>query len=141
MRSAANKAAQAEAATGAGTEGTIAAAVRRPARGAALWATIGFVSGAVFWHAVGFWTFMSELVLNGREASASQDLPLAGADIETGSLPRIYHVNPQNCVSLVLDRGTNYTAARPCPREGMALRLDTESEREDIAVIADAGLR
>lgn len=140
MRSAATKAAQAKAPTGAG-ESAIAAAVRRPARGAALWATIGFVSGAVFWHAVGFWTFMSELVLNGREASASEEMIEVAADIETGSLPSVYRVDPRKCTSLVLNREANYTAAQACPREGIALRLDTESTREDIAVVADAGPR
>lgn len=126
---------------GAGAESAIAAAVRRPARGAALWATIGFVSGAVFWHAIGFWSFMSELVLNSKPATTVQDLSLVGADFETGSLPDVYHVNPQHCISLVLNREANYTAAQPCPREGIALRLDVESSREDIAVIADASPR
>lgn len=84
---------------------------------------------------------MSELVLNGREASASEEMIEAGADIETGSLPSVYRVDPRNCTSLVLNRRANYTAAQPCPREGIALRLDADSAREDIAIIADASLR
>ena len=80
-------------------------------------------------------------MLNSKPAATAQDLALAGADFETGSLPEVYHVNPQNCISLVLNREANYTAAQPCPREGIALRLDVESTREDSAIIAEASLR
>ena len=40
------------------------ARARQGRRGAALWTTIGFVCGAVFWHAVGFWDFVGDIVFN-----------------------------------------------------------------------------
>lgn len=115
--------------------------VVRHVRGAALWASLGFVCGAVFWHAVGFWNFMSDLMFDRAEATVAHatapDMNMATDPIETGSLPVIYRVDPASCVSLELDRLTNRTAARPCPPEGLALRLNAEDSRGDIAVLAD----
>lgn len=109
---------------------------QRPVRGAALWATIGFVGGAVFWHAVGFWTFMSDLVFDSAEAVAASDVTSGVNDIVTGSLPTILHVDPANCISLKLDRLAGQTAAHPCPPEGLALRHDESGERGDLALLA-----
>ena len=104
-------------------------------RGAALWATIGFVGGAVFWHAVGFWTFMSDLMFESNEAVIASDAPAAGDGIVTGSLPKILHIDPANCISLRLDRLGGATAAHPCPAEGLALRLEESGERGDLALL------
>lgn len=113
---------------------------RRHARGAALWATVGFVCGAVFWHAVGFWTFMSRLMFDG-EAVAAQVAQDPGTSIETGSLPTIVHIDPARCTSLELNRSSNRTAERPCPRDGLALRYETDKQRGDLAFIVDSSLR
>ena len=44
--------------------------------------------------------------------------------IETGSLPSIHRVDPASCTSLELDRvAANRTVVRPCPSDGLALRL------------------
>ena len=119
-----------------------AASPRRHVRGAALWATIGFVAGAVFWHAVGFWTFVSEVMFDGTEPAAAEEMALAPppgtSDIVTGSLPTILHVDPARCTSLQLDRSSNLTSQRPCPADGIALRLEQGSERGDLSLIADA---
>ena len=62
--------------------------------------------------------------------------------IETGSLPSIHRVDPASCTSLELDRvAANRTVVRPCPSDGLALRLDTGTDREDLAVLADYGAR
>ncbi|MFA5902195.1 MAG: hypothetical protein WC829_24135 [Hyphomicrobium sp.] len=108
-------------------------------RGAALWASLGFVCGAVFWHAVGFWTFMSELMFDRAEATvaATYDTSTQPDQIDTGSLPLIYRVDPASCVSLELDRNSNRTAARPCPPDGLALRLNSGEARGDLAILAD----
>lgn len=105
--------------------------------GAALWTTVGFVCGAVFWHAVGFWTFMSEMVLNGDAVAAAHEAERSSDLIETGSLPTIYRVDPASCTSLELNRASNTTEIRPCPAEGIALRLDSDETRGDLAVVAD----
>lgn len=57
--------------------------------------------------------------------------------IETGSLPSIHLVDPASCTSLELDRQANRTVVRPCPSDGLALRLDAGNDREDLAVLAD----
>lgn len=117
-----------------------AARPRRHIRGAALWTTVGFVAGAVFWHAVGFWTFMSQLVFDGENVpaqSVAAPAPLDGSEIETGSLPTILRIDPARCISLELDRLSNRTAARPCPPNGLALRLESGGERGDLALLAD----
>lgn len=113
---------------------------RRYVRGAALWATVGFVFGAVFWHAVGFWTFMSQMMFDGSEAVAAQSRSAAGEQIETGSLPTIVRIDPASCTSLELDRASNRTAVRPCPRDGIALRHEAGSDREDLALVASSNL-
>ncbi len=110
----------------------------RPVRGAALWASIGFVCGAIFWQAIGLWSFVSELVHSGEEVAAAQSAQPRGEEIVTGSLPMIYHVDPTLCTSLELDRTSNATAVRPCPREGLALRLESDGGRGDLAVVADS---
>jgi hypothetical protein len=51
------------------------------------------------------------------------------------SLPTIYLVDPANCTALILDRKTNSTEMRPCPHEGLALRLDPDGERESLAAV------
>lgn len=116
------------------------AAPQRVVRGAALWAAVGFVCGAITWHTIGFWQFMSRLMFD--ESTVTLGAPvLSGTDIETGSLPTIVNIDHTSCVSLELDRLSNHTTPRPCPREGLALRLEPDLGREDIAAIADSGLR
>jgi hypothetical protein len=112
---------------------------RRAARGAALWATLGFVCGAIFWHAFDFWSYMTDVVLNppGGDAAVARGPDAGFSGIETGSLPSIHRVDPASCTSLELDREANRTVVRPCPSDGLALRLDPGTDREDLAVLAD----
>ncbi|MDP1909685.1 MAG: hypothetical protein Q8K85_15410 [Hyphomicrobium sp.] len=114
------------------------ARARRGRRGAALWTTIGFVCGAVFWHAVGFWNFVGDIAFNpnGDSTAALSPAQQDGA-IVTGSLPSVYRVNPASCTSLELDRQSNRTVVRPCPGDGLALRLDAGNDREDLALAGD----
>ncbi len=65
---------------------------------AAGWAAAGFVAGAVVWHFVGFWSFVSYAVLGGDhrvEAAARQAAPRA-------------------CATLALDRATGRTKLLGC---------------------------
>lgn len=113
----------------------------RPVHGAALWASIGFVCGAIFWHAIGLWTFVSQLMADGKEVAAVQGPEVRGEEIVTGSLPAIHRIDPTLCTSLELDRPSNATAVRPCPSEGLALRLETGETRGDLAVVSQVGAR
>lgn len=83
---------------------------------------------------------MSQMVFDGSEAVAAQARSTAGEQIETGSLPTIVRIDPSSCTSLELDRSSNRTAVRPCPRDGIALRHETGSDRGDLALIAASNL-
>jgi hypothetical protein len=114
------------------------ARARRGRRGAALWTTVGFVCGAVFWHAVGFWNFVGDIAFNPNGGStAALSLVQQDDPIVTGSLPSVYRVDPASCTSLELDRQANRTVVRPCPGDGLALRLDAGNDREDLALAGD----
>ena len=118
------------------------ARTRRGRRGAALWTTIGFVCGAVFWHLVGFWNFVGDIAFNpDGDNLAAHSEPQQSDPIETGSLPTVYRVDPASCTGLELDRQSNRTVARACPGEGLALRLDGSSDREDLALASDQSIR
>jgi len=52
------------------------------------------------------------------------------------TLPTIYLVDPVNCTALILDRKTNSTEMRPCPQQGLALRLEANSERASLAAVS-----
>lgn len=109
---------------------------RRTLRAALLWGALGFFAGAVFWHAVGFWTFVSEVVLNREDSAKFARQAAAGPDaLAQPELPVIYLIDPANCTALELDRTANRTAVRPCPREGLPLRLERGSDREDLAIL------
>ena len=111
---------------------------RRSARSAAVWAAVGFIAGAVFWHAVGFWSFVSDVVLKGA-STVEAKLALAASpraptsDREKADLPTVYLVDSANCTALALDRLSNRTLVHPCPTSGLALRLEPEGGREDMA--------
>ncbi len=109
---------------------------RRTKRAALLWAAFGFFAGAIFWHAVGFGTFVSEVVHNGNGGAAFAREVASPLDASAHpELPIIYLIDPASCTALELDRKANRTAGRPCPRGGLALRLETGGGREGLAVL------
>ena len=67
-----------------------------PSRLATLsWGLAGFIIGAVFWHFIGFWGFVNDIVLKGRPddgrivAQAGQDCTEAWRDRATGEVKLI----------------------------------------------------
>ena len=106
----------------------------RGLRTALLWSAGGFLAGALFWHAVGFWRFIADVVF---EPPPRPEQAAAVAPPSRVSLPTIYMVEPANCTALILDRKTNSTFMQPCPRDGLALRLEANGERENLAVASD----
>jgi hypothetical protein len=105
-------------------------------RSAALWCAGGFCAGALFWYAVGFWRFVSDVVLD----SGPQLTPMMTATAQPSqtTLPTIYLIDPANCTALVLDRKTSTTEVRRCPQHGLALRLEPESARESLAAVGSS---
>ena len=100
-------------------------------RAALLWSIGGFLAGALFWYAAGFWRFVSDIVLDPPTTMTAIAQP---SDV---TLPTIYLVDPVNCTALILDRKTNSTEMRPCPQQGLALRLEANSERASLAAVSD----
>ncbi len=97
----------------------------------------GFVAGAVFWHAVGFWSFVSTVVLRGPvEAGAG-----SGA-ITTGSISPapITHRRQAaagvdlRCTALELDRRTGLTRVGLCtPRDIRWIKPDQHGRADRLA--------
>ena len=87
---------------------------------ALLWIAAGFLAGALFWYAVGFWRFRRRQLSSLRHQLRRRK-STAVAPPRQVSLPSIYLVDPANCSALHLNRETNSTELRPCPRSGLAL--------------------
>ncbi len=75
---------------------------------------LGFLVGALFWHLIGFWGFVHDVVLKGPVVTraAQQSGPA--------------------CTELVYDRETRITRAVPCPQTAPLL-AEVEKSREDFA--------
>lgn len=81
------------------------------------WAGVGFLVGAIFWHFIGFWGFVSDIVLNGRGAVDERYVEQTGED----------------CVSLVLDRELQAVGAAACPQDAPLLNEGAQAVRGDFA--------
>lgn len=106
------------------------------------WSVIGFALGAAFWHFVGFWSFVSDVVLAGHHERAvisraalpeQRHLPevraqfVRTADASSGS---------SSCISLVLDRRTGVTSGRSCDASFVPSVMEPFGGREDRAVMS-----
>lgn len=98
------------------------------------WSVAGFVGGAVFWHFIGFWSFVADVVLAGGTAG--------GVDSATRKpqqqLVRMADAEMINstdaaatCTALVLDRRTGVTSADDCTGSHASLPMDAMNGRED----------
>ena len=106
---------------------------------AMLYGIAGFVLGAVFWHVVGFWDFVGQVMCMGvpGEGQITQAPPIVKLrDRAPTGAPLAVIMAPQNCLSLVLDRSNNATAAEPCDDQTMPLRSLKVARREDRWVTA-----
>lgn len=95
----------------------------RPAYSAIGWCALGFVSGIVCWHFVGFWGFVSDVVFraspNHRNATSTQQLVATGdrRKLQTtvyGGIPTTDQSNAGACTLLQLDRNSGRTTALTC---------------------------
>ena len=99
---------------------------------ALLWGGLGFIAGAVFWHLVGFWSFVTEVVLDRTAAQATVVAPPS----RLNAIPTVVLVEADRCTTLALDRRRNRTIAAPCTNDGMALRLVPDpGARDDLAAL------
>jgi len=105
----------------------------RRLRAAVVSCGLGFVAGAVFWHFVGFWSYLSEQILD-RTLGANAAFALAAPKPTAADQPAIVVVDTNRCTMLTLDRRSNSTLAQPCPTTDLALRFEPHpGVREDMA--------
>ncbi len=78
------------------------------------WGLAGFLIGAMFWHFIGFWSFVSDIVYKGPAEDGR-------AIAQTG----------QDCTELALDRATGKIYALPCPNHASQLAEVARGTRED----------
>ena len=86
------------------------------------WGFGGFLIGAIFWHAIGFWSFLGEVVLKAPEPRVSV---VARTALPSG-LP--------NCTALAIDRATGRTLSIPCA-ETLHLHEEASLGRQDLAFV------
>ncbi len=107
------------------------------------WSVIGFILGAMFWHFVGFWGFVSEVVLAGGPIAAIEQRaaePRRKSDI--GALPQWVQVADASapaCTLLALDRQTGLTTARPCDADYTALPADVSQQGREDRLLVNGG--
>lgn len=107
-----------------------------------VWGGAGFIAGILAWHLVGFWTFVSDVVLNDHPAplQASSDRPLsspasgkAGATLALSRAPATEPADTKHCVTLAIDRSAGATTPVPCEGSSAALRDAGFRHRTDRA--------
>jgi hypothetical protein len=115
---------------------------------AAAWAVLGFLSGAVFWHMVGFWGFLSEVVLRADvEERGRIEEPRPAGEVRGAGVSPLRAVAPgrrsvapaevANCSAAGISRGSGIATVESCradagpwptPARGRVPR------REDLAI-------
>ena len=110
-------------------------------------AALGFAAGALFWHLVGFWTFMSHIMFSSPEVSSSASATgkalasTAGnssAHIETGSLQRLEKLTSRKveseCTAVARDPATGAARQSTCQKLTHPFELKTGTDRQDRIV-------
>jgi hypothetical protein len=86
------------------------------------WGFGGFLIGAIFWHAIGFWGFLGEVILKAPEPRVS----VVARSVMPARLP--------NCTALAIDRTTGRTRSIPCA-ETAPLHEEAGLGRQDLAFV------
>ena len=109
---------------------------RRGAGSAIGYGLLGFILGAVFWHFVGFWDFVGQLMFRGGTEIVQGPPPIKLKDRVSGVSAIAVVATAEACTTLQLDRTTGETAAVPCEGEPLPLRSIKAARREDLRVTA-----
>ena len=139
----------------------------RGSRHKVLYGIAGFLIGIVFWHMVGFWSFVTEVVLappsDRTYSSAAVRMPVQITNntnnIETGSIKKVSVAGNtskaqstvtgditqpieqpaiKNCSALQLDRRSGVIRTTPCPTAGPQPRNGKGLGRQDLAMLKAA---
>jgi hypothetical protein len=119
--------------------------VRAGASSPVTWCALGFFAGAVFWHFVGFWDFVSQTVLEGRPG-AQQTISSADHSPNPKPSPRDA-IQPivtkhASCAVLALNRVTGETIMSVCTGDAWHHRqtgLGTRQDRLPISTPEHSG--
>ena len=80
------------------------------------WGITGFFVGAVFWHFIGFWGFVGEVVFGNRPPAEDRQLAQTGPA----------------CVAIMLDRATGSVGSVNCPTQAPQLDESASSAKGDF---------
>ncbi|MFN0217921.1 MAG: hypothetical protein ACKVP4_03790 [Hyphomicrobium sp.] len=100
---------------------------------------VGFFAGALAWHLVGFWSFVSAIAFNGDVGSAppvalarnSASQEVKTSDIVTGSITSSQIPTSADCVALAIDRHKRNFEKTACPQTSLPFRHNDQSEKGD----------
>ena len=112
---------------------------KRRAGSAASYGVLGFILGAIFWHFVGFWDFVGQIMFRGRPSDtqiSQAPPPVKLRERVSGAMPLAVVIEPAACTTLLLDRETGITQATACEVEALPLRSLKTARREDVWVTA-----
>lgn len=112
---------------------------RAPPANRLWWGALGFVAGALFWHLVGFWSFVGAVAFN-EDPHTSVTRPAFPLAVESAIPQGAQRVEPagtpadENCSAHALDRATGEVTIAPCHWSPLTLAEGTSSARQDLAV-------
>ncbi len=97
---------------------------------------LGFILGAVFWHFVGFWDFVGQVMFGARNSGTqiSQPPPIKLRERVTGVSSLTVTIEPEACTTLQLDRENGTTQSVACEPQSLPLRSLRIAKREDLWV-------
>ena len=110
---------------------------------ALLWGGSGFIVGAIFWHAIGFWDFMSHVVLGDPENRRTQS-EAGGWATQVITTPTPGRTTSKrtavaaNCTTLAIDRTRGATASKPCPAILPTVPATVATKADRLAPSADS---
>lgn len=90
-------------------------------RTALYWGGLGFVIGALFWHFIGFWSFVSQIVLNGDGTPVPAQAVVRKNDVHAASKKAAAEA-ARFCVKLIRSKTPAPAAAGPCDPDDRILR-------------------
>lgn len=105
--------------------------IRIPA--GASWMTLGFILGAAFWHLVGFWGFLSHVVLHDR-ADGSPSTAIVRKNDVLAATKKAAIEGSRTCAKLVRDRSGGSTRAEPCDPNDPILHYSGLALRDDLGI-------
>jgi hypothetical protein len=109
-------------------------------RPAILYGLLGFVLGALFWHFVGFWDFVGQIMFKGSQQSAEIAAPPPAIKLKdrvTAAAPLAVTLEPETCTTLALDRDNGTTTLAACDVQTLPLRSLKAARKEDRWVTSE----